>query len=418
MAEVLLDEVLAPNQWDFHRDVTDHAVTHYWLAGGRGSTKSSAASIEVLLLLIRNPGVNVVALRKVGKTLRKSVYAQTKWAIASLGLDAKFKTTVSPMEITYRPTGQKIVFEGLDEPEKIKSLKFEHGYCGVVWFEEIDQFSGMEEVRNVLQSLMRGGDRFWCIYSFNPPRSRDNWVNRHLIEPPEGNRVYRTTYLDVPAEWLGERFIAEAEILAEVNEQAYRHEYLGEVVGSGGNVFDNLTLREIAADEIAGFDRVYNGVDWGYFPDPWVLVRCCYQAAQRRLYVFGERSGVRLGNEESAALVKAALSDASGKVIRETVTCDSAEPKSIANYRTLGIDARAAAKGPGSVDHGMKWLASRAEIVIDPARCPLAAKEFMSYEYERNREGEYVTGYPDRDNHTLDAARYALEAVIGHRTNV
>jgi len=418
MAEVLLDEVLAPNQWDFHRDVTDHAVTHYWLAGGRGSTKSSAASIEVLLLLIRNPGVNVVALRKVGKTLRKSVYAQTKWAIASLGLDAKFKTTVSPMEITYRPTGQKIVFEGLDEPEKIKSLKFEHGYCGVVWFEEIDQFSGMEEVRNVLQSLMRGGDRFWCIYSFNPPRSRDNWVNRHLIEPPEGNRVYRTTYLDVPAEWLGERFIAEAEILAEVNEQAYRHEYLGEVVGSGGNVFDNLTLREIAADEIAGFDRVYNGVDWGYFPDPWVLVRCCYQAAQRRLYVFGERSGVRLGNEESAALVKAALSDASGKVIRETVTCDSAEPKSIANYRSLGIDARAAAKGPGSVDHGMKWLASRAEIVIDPARCPLAAKEFMSYEYERNREGEYVTGYPDRDNHTLDAVRYALEAVIGHRTNV
>src|SRR5690554_6739413 len=98
MAEVLLDEVLAPNQWDFHRDVTDHAVTHYWLAGGRGSTKSSAASIEVLLLLIRNPGVNVVALRKVGKTLRKSVYAQVKWAIASLGLDAKFKTTVSPME--------------------------------------------------------------------------------------------------------------------------------------------------------------------------------------------------------------------------------------------------------------------------------------------------------------------------------
>jgi PBSX family phage terminase large subunit len=418
MAEVLLDDVLAPNQWELHRDVMDHAATHYWLAGGRGSTKSSAASIELLLLLIKNPGVNAVVLRKIAKTLRKSVYAQVQWAIAMLGLSAKFKATVSPMEITYRPTGQKIVFEGLDEPEKIKSLKFPAGYCGVVWFEEIDQFHGMEEVRSVHQSLLRGGDLFWCFYSFNPPRSRNNWVNRHLSTGIPGNRVYRTTYLDVPPEWLGEQFILEAEQLAELDERAYRHEYLGEVVGTGGNVFENVTLRAITDDEIDGFDRVYNGVDWGYFPDPWVFLRMHYQAAQRRLLVFDERSGVKLSNEQTAELVKAALSDRSGNFVRETVTCDSAEPKSVDNYRALGIDARRALKGPGSVEHGMKWISTRVEIVIDPKRCPLAAREFTAYEFERNREGEYVSSYPDADNHSIDAARYALEHVTTRRANV
>jgi len=418
MAEVLLDEVLAVNQYDFHRDVTAHAATHYWLAGGRGSTKSSAASIELVLLLVRNPGVNAVVLRKVAKTLRKSVYAQVQWAISALGLSSRFKATVSPMEVTYRPTGQKIVFEGLDEPEKIKSLKFPAGYCGVVWFEEIDQFYGMEEVRSVHQSLLRGGDLFWCFYSFNPPRSRNNWVNRHLAADLPGNRVYRTTYLDVPPAWLGEQFIAEAEQLASLDERAYRHEYLGEVTGTGGNVFENVVLREITDAELAGFDRVYNGVDWGYFPDPWVLVRCCYQAAQRRLFIFDERTGVKLSNEQSAELVKAALGDAGGTVRRETVTCDSAEPKSIDNYRALGIDARGALKGPGSVDHGMKWLSTRVEIVIDPRRCPLSAKEFTAYEFERNREGEYVSSYPDAENHAIDAARYALERVTTRRDNV
>lgn len=413
MAEVLLDEVLAINQWGFHTAVASHAVTHHWLAGGRGSTKSSAASIELVLLLLRNPGVNAVVLRKVAKTLRKSVYAQVKWAISTLGLASKFKATTSPMEITYRPTGQKIVFEGLDEPEKIKSLKFEQGYCGVVWWEEIDQFSGMEEVRNVHQSLLRGGDLFWCFYSFNPPRSRNNWVNRELAREAPDRLVHTSSYLDVPSAWLGEQFIVEAEQLKDLDEKAYRHEYLGEVTGTGGNVFENLVLREVTDEEIASFDRLYNGVDWGYFPDPWVLVRCHYEAAQRRLYIFDERSGVKLSNDASAELVKAALGER-----RETVTCDSAEPKSVDNYRALGLDARRAVKGPGSVEHGMKWLSTRVEIVIDPRRCPLSAREFVAYEFERNREGEYVSSYPDADNHTIDAARYALEPVTTRRANV
>jgi PBSX family phage terminase large subunit len=417
-SEVRISELLAPNQHEFHRDAKTHSYTHYWLAGGRGSTKSSSASIELWLTLLRNPDANAVVLRKVAKTLRKSVYAQVLWAAGVLGLSTRIKDTVSPMEITYLPTGQKIVFEGLDEPEKIKSMKFISGYPGVVWFEEIDQFCGMEEVRNVHQSLLRGGDRFWCFYSFNPPRSRDNWVNRHLTIERAGNCVYRSDYLEVPPSWLGEQFINEAEQLRELNELAYRHEYLGEATGTGGNVFENVTLRTITDEEIATFDRVYNGVDWGYFPDPWAFVRVHYRMAQSSLLIFDEASETRASNEATAAIVKKRLSDADGNVMRERVTCDSAEPKSVDNYRALGIDARGAQKGPGSVEHGMKWLSSRAEIVIDPKRCPRAAAEFIGCEYETNREGEYVSGYPDRDNHVIDATRYALERLMGRRSNV
>lgn len=415
---VRISETLAPSLHDFHRDVRDHAATHFWLAGGRGSTKSSAASIEVPLLIVRNPGVNAVVFRKVADTLRSSVYTQVLWGISALGLDDQFHASVSPLEITYKPTGQRIIFRGVDKPEKIKSLKIAKGYPGILWFEEIDQFAGMEEIRSIHQSLMRGGDRFWCFYSFNPPRSRDHWVNRHLRHERGSQRVYRSDYRDVPIEWLGEQFVDEAEALRELNEKAYRHEYLGEVVGTGGNVFENVELREITDEEIAGFDRVYNGLDWGWFPDPWGFWRTSYQAAQRTVFIFDEASGVKLSNEASGALVKQHLSDADGNVRRETVTCDSAEPKSIANYRALGIDARPAVKGPGSVEYGIKWLSSRAKIVIDPQRCPMAAEEFSTYEHEQNRHGEYVSGYPDADNHSIDGVRYALERVMGRRQNV
>lgn len=416
---VRVSEVIGPAFSDVHREIRGHRWTHHWLRGGRGSLKSTFVSIEIILLLLRHPEANAVVMRKVAKTLRKTAYAQVLWTIGALGLSSKFHATTSPMEIVYRPTGQKIVFEGLDAPEKIKSLKFVNGYAMVAWFEEVDQFFGMEELRSVHQSLLRGGDRFWCFYSFNPPRSRDNWVNRLLSgDLPASWRVHSSSYLEAPPEWLGEQFISEAADLHDLDEMAYRHEYLGEAVGTGGNVFENVTLREITDAEIASFDVVYNGVDFGYFPDPWVLERCHYQQAQRRLFIFDEAFEVKASNEATAAIIKRHLSDRDGNVRRETVTCDSAENKSVDNYRALGIDARGAAKGPGSVEHGVKWLASRVEIVIDPKRCPLAAREFVSYEHERNREGEYVTGYPDADNHSIDAVRYAIERVTTRRVNV
>lgn len=423
--QIRISEVTARPFHTWIRRILVAESTHWWFRGGRGSTKSTFVSLVIILLMRLNPDINVVVLRKVADTLRGSVYSQMQWAISCLGLDSRFRFTTSPMEIVYKRTGQRIIFKGVDKPEKVKSLKVARGYIGIVWFEEIDQFAGMREVRNLLQSLLRGGAKAWVLYSFNPPRSRDNWVNRELMRPakilPDGRPdriVVDSCYLDVPEDWLGEHFVAEAEMLRELDEDAYRHEYLGEVVGTGGNVFENVTLREITDEEIASFDRVYNGVDWGYFPDPWVFGRLSYQMAQRRLFIFDEAVAIKASNETTAGIVKEHLSDANGTVMRERVTCDSAEPKSVDNYRALGIDARGAAKGPGSVDHGIKWLASRIEIVIDPVRCPLAAAEFTAYEHEQNREGEYMSGYPDEDNHTIDMARYALERVMARRQNV
>ena len=155
-------------------DIKRHLHTHYWLKGGRGSTKSSFISIKIPQLLEQDPELHAVVLRKVGNTLKNSVYQQIEWAIDALGLTDEFAFKKSPLEITLKRTGQKILFFGVDDKAKLKSLKMPFGYVGVLWYEELDQFAGMAEIRNINQSLLRGGSKCWCFYSFNPPKSRDN----------------------------------------------------------------------------------------------------------------------------------------------------------------------------------------------------------------------------------------------------
>jgi len=421
--DIRLGDILAPSFHDVHRAIKNHEYIHYWLKGGRGSTKSSFAAIEVILSLMRDPDINAVVLRKVGNTMRDSVYAQIMWAVDILGASADFHGRLNPMEIIYRPTGQRILFRGADKPEKLKSLKTQTGYIGVVWVEELDQFYGMSEIRNILQSLMRGGEHFTVMYSYNPPKSRDSWANKESMHGRDDRLVHTSTYLEVPRKWLGETFIAEAEELKSHKPDAYAHEYMGDVTGTGGAVFENLTIREITDEEVSQFDRIHNGVDWGYFPDPWVFGRMHFDAGRKTLYLFDEAATVRMGNTETANIVKEHLTYVGTQpnykagtpkpsYHRELVICDSAEPKSIADYRRLDVDARPARKGPGSVEHGMKWLQSLDEIVVDPKRCPLASQEFSLYEYERNREGEYVSGFPDSNNHWIDLCRYAMSPAI------
>lgn len=405
MSEVRLSEIIGPAYLDITRDVLRHGHTHYDLSGGRGSLKSSYVSIMVALLIVSNPGTHALVLRKVGNTLRDSVYAQYIWAIDQLGMAAYWTAKVSPMELIYKPTGQKIMFRGADDPMKIKSIKVPFGYIAITHFEEKDQFSGRPEIRNILQSTMRGGERFWNFESYNPPISRDNWANIDSeVERPDRMRL-KTTYLQAPAAWLGERFLIEAAQLKAENKRAYQHEYLGMAVGTGGNVFDNLELREITDDEIAGFDRIYQGVDWGWYPDPFAFVRLHYDRARETIYLIDEIYQNKLTNEASAKMIKdRGYTDA-------YIICDNAEPKSAADFRAAGLPAREAVKGPGSVDYGYKWL-QRRKIVIDRRRTPHAYDEFVHYEYERNKDGEIISGYPDANNHAQDATRYALEPVM------
>ena len=384
-----------------------HKYTHYIAYGGRGSTKSSWASLEAVRLIMENPEIHGLVLRKVGNTLRDSVFAQYVWAIGALGVAEYWEAKNSPLDLIYKPTGQRILFRGADDPMKIKSIKVSFGYIGLTHFEELDQFAGEAEIRNILQSTMRGGSVFWNFETFNPPISRDNWANKYAVEAESREDVvtHHSTYLDLDnPEWLGEQFLNEADMLKARDERAYTHEYLGIAVGTGGNVFDNLEIRDITDEEIKHFDRIYQGVDWGWFPDPYAFIRVHYDKARETIYVIDEAYVNKMSNEATADWIK-------GKGYNDTwITCDSAEPKSIADYRSLAINAKEAVKGAGSVDYGMKWLQKR-KIVIDPKRTPNAYNEFVNYEYEKNKDDEWISGYPDANNHLIDAMRYAMERV-------
>lgn len=404
MSDIRLSEKIGSAFYDVAHDVFHHGHTHYDFSGGRGSLKSSTVSVLVPLLLINNPGTHALVLRKVANTIRDSVYAQYIWAIGELGMAAYWEAKVSPMELIYKPTGQKIMFRGADDPMKIKSIKVPFGYIAVTHFEEKDQFAGRAEIRTVLQSTMRGGSMFWNFESYNPPISRDNWANKDSLEEWPDRLCHKSTYLQAPPEWLGEQFFAEAEHLKATDERAYQHEYLGIPVGTGGNVFDNLELREITDEEIAQFDRIYQGVDWGWFPDPFAFIRLHYDRARETIYLMDEIYQNKLTNEASGnIIIQHGYKDA-------YITCDSAEPKSVADYRAMGLPAKAAVKGPGSVDYGMKWL-QRRKIVIDRKRTPNAYNEFVNYEYDRNKDGDIISGYPDENNHLIDATRYAVERI-------
>jgi PBSX family phage terminase large subunit len=404
MSDILLSEKIGSAFYDVAHDVFRHGHTHYDFSGGRGSLKSSTVSVLVPLLLINNPGTHALVLRKVANTIRDSVYAQYIWAIGELGMAAYWEAKVSPMELIYKPTGQKIMFRGADDPMKIKSIKVPFGYIAVTHFEEKDQFAGRAEIRTILQSTMRGGSKYWNFESYNPPISRDNWANKDSLEERTDRLCHKSTYLQAPPEWLGEQFLAEAEHLKATDERAYQHEYLGIPVGTGGNVFDNLELREITDEEMSHFDHIYQGVDYGWFPDPFAFIRLHYDRARETIYLMDEIYQNKLTNEASGnIIIQRGYKDA-------YITCDSAEPKSVADYRAMSLPAKAAVKGPGSVDYGMKWL-QRRKIVIDRKRTPNAYNEFVNYEYDRNKDGDIISGYPDENNHLIDATRYAVERI-------
>lgn len=410
MTTIRLSEILAPSFQDVHKALKAGEANQFVLKGGRGSTKSSFVSIEMILQLIKHPDIHAVVMRKVANTMRTTVFAQYVWAYTTLGLYDKFKATVSPMEIIYKPTGQKIMFFGADDPGKIKSIKVPFGYIGLLHLEEIDQFSGAEEVRNIEQSVLRGGAVSIEFKSFNPPKTMMNWANKYCMLEKPGQMIHSSDYRSVPRDWLGDRFINDAEYLQSVNPSAYEHEYLGIPNGNGGMVFDNVSAEEITDEKIKRFDRVLNGLDWGYYPDPWAFNRMHFDSARRTLYIFDELQAQKKGNRETADMLIA-----HGITYADRITADSAEPKSVGDYKAYGLDCRGAAKGPGSIEYSMKWLQSLVKIVIDPKRCPHTFEEFTTYEYERNKDGEVISGYPDGNNHHIDACRYATEHIWRRR---
>ena len=352
-------------------------------------------------------------------------------AIRRLGAESEFEWTSSPMRILRPSTGQTIMFRGLDDEDKAKSLTLDSPdlYIGFACWEEFDQIKGERSVRRVEQTVKRGAaPRFWTFRAFNTPADPEHWAHLYAQRMEESGDalVLRSTYLDVPPEFLGEEFFKDAERLKSVSEEAYRNEYLGEPVGLTGRVFNNVEAAEVAPEDVAAMKWVRRGIDWGFANDPFVWLTVGYDRKTATLYIADEvfSTGVLDADNVRAVKERMAEHDESGAVLRlpdgspaferrkpeNECRADAAAPKDIATWRSLGIECVPASKRVPVAD-GIRWLAKRRRIVIDRRRCPLAYQEFARYRALEDDEGRFL-GFPDKDNHTIDAVRYAAFDLI------
>ena len=407
MTSIKMSELLAAKFYDVWRAAKQKNILNVVCSGGRGSGKSSNVAHIITQFLMRYP-VNAVGIRKIDNTLEQSVYEQMKWAIEEQKVTHLFKFNKSPLRITFLPRGNYMVFRGAQYPERIKSLKDSRFPFAIAWVEELAEFRTEEEVTTITNSLLRGeldeGLQYKFFFTYNPPKRKQSWVNKKYgTQFVSGNTfVHHSTYLDNP--FIAKEFIKEAEETKKKNEMKYRWEYMGEAIGSGITPFNNLEFREITDEEAANFDNIRNGLDFGYATDPLAFVRWHYDKKHNGIYAIDEFYGQKISNRQAANWIK------SRGYQSDRIAADSAEPKSIAelhgDYNLPNIYG--VKKGPDSVEFGERWLDDLDFICIDPKRTPNIAREFESIDYQTDRDGNPKPRLEDKDNHTIDATRYAF----------
>lgn len=414
---VKISNVISPAFREFWIESKKKERLRYVLKGGRASGKSFHIPFRIIMDMMEYP-ISFLVLRKVQNTIVQSVFAQIKEAMNIMGVSHLFKCIPSRLIMIYKPRGNSIYFRGCEDPERIKSIKDADFPLMGMWLEEVGEFKTEDEVTIIENSVLRGefdihpemrrkvpNYRYSFFYSYNPPKRRGHWLNKKYNSAfiPDNTYVHHSTYLDNPH--LTPAFYEEAENVKKRNELKYRWEYMGEAIGAGVVPFDNLNIRRITDDEIRWFDNIRQGIDWGYGVDPVSFGRMHYDKTRRRLYIFDEFYGVQKSNRELATWINKRMYN------METITADSAEPKSIDEMKIEhGIRRiRGAKKGAGSVEYGEKWLADLDEIIIDPVRCPNTAREFENIDYETDRDGNPKPRLQDKDNHTIDMVRYAME---------
>ena len=380
------------------------------LKGGRNSGKSTTAAIWIIKQLMQRK-VNALVVRKVGETLRESVFEQLKEAIQILGVEGYWQERTAPLSLKYKPTGTRIIFRVADKPEKIKSIKTSKYPIAILWVEELAEFKTEEEVGVIVNSVIRAkldaGLKYTVIMTYNPPKRKQNWVNKRYNTQFISKNVYvhHSSYLDNP--YVSSAFVEEAEHVKEINEHKYRWIYLGEPIGGGVVPFNNLTFREITDDEIKHYDNIRQGIDWGYAADAYAFVRWHFDKTRRKIYALNEHYGIKMSNADAADWI---ITNGFNTL---SSTADSAEPKSIADFCHRDVPTVGAKKGPGSVETGEKWLDELEEIVIDYKRTPNIAREFENIDYQVDKDGEVKSRLEDKDDHTITATRYAFEDDIG-----
>lgn len=404
--------------------VIDNKYLEYILPGGRHSTKSSVIAEFIIFLMQTNPHVSTLVIRKTANTLRRSVFEKIKWSMKQWHVTNRYKipkSEIAALPMTDKRTNQQIIYAGADDPEKIKSIALSDSYIGIVWFEEMTELSEAE-YKSILVSALRDGEnyggKYWVFGSYNPPSSPRHWINNEMRKPRADRIVFPSSYLDIPRKWISAAVMAEIEHTRKTNERAYKNIYLGEATGSGSLIFENVELRKITNEEIHGFNFHYFGLDFGYYPDPLLYNAFSYDMPTKTLYIYDELKLLKHGNYEASEKLKehlqkfyTSLGMPDFNFMGDRITADSAEPKSVNDFRSYGWNMRGAIKGRGSLETGVKWLQTRTKIVIDPERCPEAADEFSLFEYDTDkRTGEILTGVPQgQPDHSIAAIRYGSE---------
>jgi phage terminase large subunit len=402
-----ISEVITPHFRAFWKASNSKKYLKHVLKGGRGSAKSTHIAIKLITDTMKHP-VTTLCVRKVANTIEGSVFEQLKEAIDLLGVEAYWKVNKSPMSLTYIPRGNKIIFRGADDPNKIKSIKMSKYPVAFLWIEELAEFKTEDEVSTIENSVLRAelpvGLFYAFYYSYNPPKRKQSWVNKKFETQfiPKNTFVHHSTYLENP--FISKTFIEEANEVKGKKPQKYEWEYLGKAIGSGVVPFDNLNFRTITDDEVKTFDNIRQGMDFGYATDPLSFVRWHYDKTRKRIYALDEHYGVKISNREVAEWIKK-------KGYHDSmIIADSAEPKSIDEIKSYGVRIKGAKKGPGSVEYGEKWLDDLEEIVIDPKRTPNLAREFENIDYQTDKDGNPKAKLEDKDNHSIDSTRYSLES--------
>lgn len=406
MKQIKLSNIITPKFQSFWKASNSRKYLRHVLKGGRASSKSTHVALKLIKDMMKYP-VTTLCIRKVARTLEESVFEQLKEAIDMLGVADYWRVVKSPLQLVYLPRGNKIIFRGADDPMKIKSIKVSKFPIAFLWIEELAEFKTEEEISTIENSVLRAelpdGLFYAFYYSYNPPKRKQSWVNKkyesHMI--PANTFVHHSTYLDNPH--ISKAFIEEAEHVKATRPDKYKWEYLGEAIGSGVVPFENLDFRRITDDEIKSFDNIRQGIDFGYGPDPYTFVRWHYDKTRRCIYAIDEHYGQKISNREAAAWIKS-----KGYQTQQTIA-DSAEPKSIDEMKDHGVRIKGAKKGPDSVQYGEEWLDDLEQIVIDPERTPNIAREFENIDYATDADGNPRPRLEDKDNHTIDATRYAFE---------
>lgn len=378
--------------------------------GSRASKKSSTQSLKVITEIIENPNINWLVVRKVERTLRDSCYAQLKWAIHRLKVDNFFKCSTSPLEITYKPTGQKILFRGLDDPLKVTSITVEVGSLCRLWIEEAYEITS-EDAFDRLDESIRGqlpkGMYHQVVLTFNPWSDR-HWLKKRFFDEPSKNVLAMTT------NYMCNEFLSEADLVLfeemKKNPRRYRTAGLGEWGIVEGLVYENWEERVFDVHEISIRPSVRSafGMDFGYVNDPSTLFCGLVDTVAREIYVFDEMYEKGMSNEDILSKVSEM------GYSKERIKADGAEPKSIAYLRKAGLTRiRAAKKGPDSIRAGISIIQDY-KIIIHP-RCVNFITEISNYTWDKDKFDNAINKPIDDFNHLMDAMRYAMEEFDGRK---